>query len=228
MTSKTSANLADNPQEVLLQGATYVTQKSLLQKGPRTVMAQLLHALNQPLTGLQCSMEVALASPRTAEQYAINLQEGLQLTERMRTLVEAIREVTDMEAETSERTEAIEWKTFMQGVVNDLVPVAEVSNIRMKLDSGAASSFDVMAVWSTMAAAAFRLLESALSLAVKGAHCGLRWVQRQLRFGCGFSGTWDSRGVRFHVRNWVYWWHKLGGSKWAPNGIVYGEKLWKR
>ena len=33
--------------------------------GKRSPLGQLLHALNQPLTGLQCSMEVALAVPRT-------------------------------------------------------------------------------------------------------------------------------------------------------------------
>jgi hypothetical protein len=65
----------------------------------RTPLAQLLHALNQPLTGLQCSMEVALASPRTPEQYVHGLREGLELTERMRLLVGAIREVVDVEEE---------------------------------------------------------------------------------------------------------------------------------
>jgi hypothetical protein len=32
---------------------------------PRSPLVQLLLALNQPLTGLQCSMEVALASGRS-------------------------------------------------------------------------------------------------------------------------------------------------------------------
>ncbi len=131
------------------------------------MLAQLLHALNQPLTGLQCSMEVALASPRTAEQYAGTLREGLELTERMRTLVEAIREVTDMDGETIERREAIEWKTFLREVVDDLLPVAEVRNIRLTLDCSAASSLGLTAVRSRMAVAAFRLLESALSLALE-------------------------------------------------------------
>jgi hypothetical protein len=43
-------------------------------------MEQLLHGLNQPLTGLQCSMEVALAAPRTVEYYTQRLREGLELT----------------------------------------------------------------------------------------------------------------------------------------------------
>ncbi len=63
--------------------------------GVRSPLAELLHALNQPLTGLQCSMEVALAGPRTNEEYVQGLREGLVLTGRMRVLVEAIREVMD-------------------------------------------------------------------------------------------------------------------------------------
>jgi hypothetical protein len=62
----------------------------------------LLHALNQPLTGLQCSMEVALASPRPIEYHVPRLREGLDLTERMRSLVDAIREVADGGKETND------------------------------------------------------------------------------------------------------------------------------
>src|ERR1700676_3753274 len=61
----------------------------------RSPLAHLLHALNQPLTGLQCSMELALSGPRRPEECVRTLREGLELTERMRILVEAIRELTD-------------------------------------------------------------------------------------------------------------------------------------
>ena len=60
----------------------------------RSPLAHLLHALNQPLTGLQCSLELALASPRRREEYVRTLREGLQLIERMRILVEGVRELT--------------------------------------------------------------------------------------------------------------------------------------
>jgi len=63
----------------------------------------LLHALNQPLTGLQCSLELALVSPRPAEQYVRTLREGLELTGRMRVLVQAVRELADLDQEESEQ-----------------------------------------------------------------------------------------------------------------------------
>ena len=138
------------------------------QKGARSVLAQLLHALNQPLTGLQCSMEVALATPRTVEQYMRSLREGLELTERMRILVEAIREVADMEAESGAQMETIELNALLREVVEDLAPVAKGNSVRMTLDCSGASSLRVKAWRPIMATTVFRLLESALSLAATG------------------------------------------------------------
>ena len=102
--------------------------------GAHSPLAQLLHALNQPLTGLQCSMEVALAVSRTVAYYVERLREGLKLTERMRALVEAMREVTDGETEKTEPPEIIELQTLLREGLDDLRPVAEVRNIRIMLD----------------------------------------------------------------------------------------------
>ena len=63
----------------------------------RSPLQHLLHALNQPLTGLHCSLELALAGQRTSEQYVRTLSEGLELAGRMTILVAAIRELVDTE-----------------------------------------------------------------------------------------------------------------------------------
>jgi signal transduction histidine kinase len=129
-------------------------------------LAQLLHALNQPLTGLQCSMEVTLASPRTVERHVQCLREGLELAERMRAIVEAIREVTNMEEEKEQEPETIELKSILRETVGDLAPVAESKGVRM--DCSASCSSLVQAQKRRMTRAIFRLLESALSLAEPG------------------------------------------------------------
>jgi signal transduction histidine kinase len=137
----------------------------------RSPLAQLLHALNQPLTGLQCSMEVALAGPRTPAQYVQGLREGLELTERMRALVEAMREVGDAEEERKEKKdeqETIELETFLQGVVGELEPVAEAKSVCMTLENRGASLVTVRAGQRRLATVVFRLLESVLSLAARG------------------------------------------------------------
>lgn len=136
----------------------------------RSPLAQLLHALNQPLTGLQCSMEVALISPRTPEQYVRSLRENLELTERMRALVGAIREVTDMEEAKNEEEKSQEpsagLAAMVQAAVEDLAPVAEVRNVRLELNFNRAASHPfAMRKARTLRTCVFRLLESALGAA---------------------------------------------------------------
>jgi signal transduction histidine kinase len=138
----------------------------------RSPLAQLLHALNQPLTGLQCSMEVALAAPRTPEQYVRGLREGLELTERMRALVEAIREVADAGQEKQQeqqngRKETMDLNAVLREAVEDLAPVAEVKNVRMKLECLEPSAPALIMGRQRVLSALFRFLESALSLTAR-------------------------------------------------------------
>jgi signal transduction histidine kinase len=174
-------------------------EKAVANKSPhRSPLAQMVHALNQPLTGLQCSMEVALARPRTVEQHVFGLHEALVLTERMRALVEAIREVADMEeadiAAGEEHSGALETgaletraletgaletgaletgalESILREAVEDLRPVAEEKNVRIALDCSAAlSAFSpgVTTLNCLGGQVIFRLLDSAVSLAVPG------------------------------------------------------------
>jgi signal transduction histidine kinase len=136
----------------------------------RQPLAQLLHALNQPLTGLQCSMEVALASPRTVEQYVQGLREGLELTERMRALVEAIREVADVDAAGSGKEpiqETTELHSLLEEIAGDLAPVAESKGVWVAFDGSSTSTSGLMvkAKRPRLAGLMFRLIESAVSLA---------------------------------------------------------------
>lgn len=186
MTSRAAPSLTENPQSAAA---------GLRRKGARSALEQLLHALNQPLTGLQCSMEVALASPRTAEQYACGLREGLKLTARMRILVEAIREVVDLEAETNGQAETVELKTLLREIVDNLAPVAEMNRVRIVFDSSAARSLEVKGARAALAAAAFRLLESCLSLTTRGGDLRLEVNEvNDTPAGAGIRVRWKAGG----------------------------------
>lgn len=165
----------------------------LVRAGGRSPLAQLLHALNQPLTGLQCSMEVALAAPRSPEQYAQGLRQGLELTERMRALVEAIREVVEKEEENAQEPETADLKTVLREVLDDLGPVAEVNRVRITLDCSADFSPAVKFRRERLSSLLLRTLESALSLAERGS------ALRILMSG-GADGAADGAGLRI---NWL-------------------------
>lgn len=133
------------------------------QRQARSPLAQLLHALNQPLTGLQCSMEVALAAPRTVEQYRQGLRDGLELTARIRLLVEAVREVVDEQEQTPGESEVIELEPLLRGALADLTPVAEQKRIRITVT--VLGSAPVRAERRRGAALLFQSLEAVISLA---------------------------------------------------------------
>ena len=100
--------------------------------GPSAI-SHLLHALNQPLTGLQCSLELATAGPRSTAQYLRTLHDGLELTSRMRILVEALRELADVERG-PRKTTTVALDAAVADVVTQLHPVAESSGVHLDME----------------------------------------------------------------------------------------------
>ena len=125
-------------------------------------LAHLLHALNQPLTGLQCSLELAASGPRPADHIR-TLREGLELTGRMRILVEAMRELVDIQPPDGESAEPFLLDELLRDTANDLLPVAEAKSVELLLVSSA--PLPVEADRRQLATLIFRLLDSTLSLA---------------------------------------------------------------
>jgi K+-sensing histidine kinase KdpD len=145
--------------EVASQATTGPLTKS------RSPLAHLLHALNQPLTGLQCSLELAVAGRRRPEEYVRTLREALDLTERTRVLVEAIRELTDTQP-TAEVEETFQFDELLRDTADDLRPVAAALGVRLVMASSLPLS--VKTDRRSMATLVFRLLESALALTQTG------------------------------------------------------------
>lgn len=131
----------------------------------RSPLAHLLHALNQPLTGLQCSLELAVSGPKRPEEHIRTLREGLELTERMRILVEALRELTDTQPN-SEALETFQFDGLLRDTVDDLLPVAEELGVKLLLISSV--PLPLKADRRCLATLLFRFLESALTLTQKG------------------------------------------------------------
>jgi signal transduction histidine kinase len=141
----------------------------------RSPLAHLLHALNQPLTALQCSLELAAAGPRAAEYYVRTLNESLELTLRMRLLVEAIRELNDLRVkehsenappENPQEGETFRLDALLRETVDDLRPVAAARSVRFVLS--AESPLPWCGGRSRLAQLLFLVLESALALTRPG------------------------------------------------------------
>ncbi len=122
-------------------------------------------------------MELAVAGPRPAEQYVRTLREGLDLVARMRILVEALRELGDLQPSdlqpsqasseaNAEATETLRFDELVHTTAADLLPVAASKSVPVLPAS--ASPLLVRADRHILSALMFRFLESALSLAREG------------------------------------------------------------
>jgi len=138
---------------------------SSLPKG-RSPLAHLLHALNQPLTGLQCSLELAVTGSHSTQHYVHTLREGLELTCRMRILVEALRELAEAPPSTGDKMASVLLDRLLLTTIDELKPVAHENGVRLQVAAGV--PLPVRADRDRLAALLFRCFESALSLSAQG------------------------------------------------------------
>ena len=155
----------------------------------RSPFSQLLHALNQPLTGLQCSLELAAAGPRPTEEYVRVLREALELLGRMRMLVEALRELGDACQADLQHTENLALDDLLRATVDDLLPVALAQGSQICIETE--SPVLVRANRCHMRALLFRFLESSLSLTRKGSTLKIALVLED-DVTC-FTVSWESK-----------------------------------
>jgi hypothetical protein len=181
----------------------------------RSPLQHMLHALKQPLTGLHCSLELALVGQRTPEQYVRTLREGLELAGRMSILVAAIGELVENQEETPEerhhqiheneadgrklgkrgagRREVIALDALLRQAVDELQPVAGAKQGQILLHSNV--PLPVYASRHQLAGAVFRFLDSALSLTAPGgdlrirAHAESGQARLQVRWDAGTEAT---------------------------------------
>jgi signal transduction histidine kinase len=141
-------------------------------------------------------------SPRSTKHYMHTLRDGLELTARMRILVEAVRELADLEqAETAqsdlERAEAcelVQLDALLREAASDLIPVAESRSVHLGIEIE--HSLPVRSNRRNTAKLLFRLLDSALSLTRDGSE--FRIATSIERGQAGFTASWISRPLPEH------------------------------
>jgi hypothetical protein len=135
----------------------------------------LLHALKQPLTALQCMLELSSSGSHSQERYLSTVAEALDLTARMRLLVEALQQLANMrESAITAQKADFPLGILIRDSLADLLPVAESRGIRVRVlgDVGRMVSADR----GLLARALFQLLESVISSAQEGSDLKLLGV----------------------------------------------------
>lgn len=97
------------------------------------LIPELFHALNQPLTSLQCTIELSLQRPRSAEEYRQTLVRSLQQAEEIARLTCAIRDLLQAN-DPGSKGQILPFRPILREAVADLQPVAESLQVKLLLD----------------------------------------------------------------------------------------------
>jgi len=131
----------------------------------KPLIAELFHALNQPLTTLRCALELALLQPRTAEQTRETVRQALAQAERVAWLASGLQELMASD-DAGDNREVLELEVYVQQVVIDLLPVAEAAGVQLSLHRNSACC--VLLEPRRLRQALLHLVECALSAARPG------------------------------------------------------------
>lgn len=105
---------------------------SLWQPQRRELLAELFHAMNQPLTALACSLELALVAPQTAEQYEEIVREAAERVERVSRLTRCLHQLVQAD-DRGEQSREVDVKKVLREVADELTPVAESLHVNLLL-----------------------------------------------------------------------------------------------
>ncbi len=98
-------------------------------ESPR-LLADLFHALSQPLTTLCCSLELTLQQTPTEKQYRESVTRALAQAEQVSWLATGIRELLDA-GDAGPDLEVLQMQAAVHDAVTDLLSVAELAGVRI-------------------------------------------------------------------------------------------------
>ena len=90
----------------------------------RSLTHDIFHTLSQPLTALQCSLELALIRDRTSEEFRASVEAALENTERLRQSFLLLRELNDAD-DPGDISAPVELRQILLELGEDFLPVLE-------------------------------------------------------------------------------------------------------
>ncbi len=106
----------------------------LSQERRREYLSEAFHSLSQPLTALQCGLELAVAIPRSQKEYERRIGEGLQSTGSLREMMSALRELVEAE-DPGEDAREIELGELLSSLGDSLHKIAVMYESELEVQS---------------------------------------------------------------------------------------------
>ena len=212
---------------------------------PRQLVADLFHALSQPLTTLCCSLELTLQQAATAEVYRECVTRALTDAERVSWLSTGIRELLES-GQASEDCELLPLRDAVRAAIDDLLLLAESKGVRIYYSPEAAGL-----VWfeaRRLRQGLFHVLQSTVSAGGPGATVRIEVAETEeevvlaltvsgeahnsnlsddeqlaLRLGLGIArATFEAAGGHFRVERGI---DGLGLRVWLDRKIQDSTKV---
>ena len=99
----------------------------------RRAVSQVFHALSQPITALQCSLELTLRRARSAEELQGGLREGLENSQRLIRVLGWLRKFA--EASEPKKCTAVDLEKVLRNWEAEIRPIAESLGERIEVES---------------------------------------------------------------------------------------------
>src|SRR5271166_5251889 len=97
-------------------------------------VSDALHKLSQPLTALQCSLELSLIRDQTSAEFRASVEAALENADRLRQSLLLLRELSDAD-DPGDISAPIDLQRLLQELREDLLPVFESAGGRFDLTS---------------------------------------------------------------------------------------------
>jgi signal transduction histidine kinase len=101
-----------------------------------SLVSDVLHKLSQPLTALQCSLELSLARDQTSEEFRASVDAALQNADRLRQSLLLLRELSDAD-DPGDVSVPVRVQELLQELREDFLPVFESAGGRFDLNCDA-------------------------------------------------------------------------------------------
>lgn len=91
--------------------------------GSRELAAEMFHSLSQPLTVVQCSLELSLANDSSPQEFRASVEAALENTQRVRQRLDVAREMINAD-DPGDTSDAVSLELLLQRLAEELLPLA--------------------------------------------------------------------------------------------------------